>query len=229
MPIARLKVIALVVATTVVGNLVAHAEYSARIDAQADELPAPAELIDVFDRGVQKRFHDVLGFGMARIATDRKFVPDTEEEKAAVKAFKKAKVTVALFLVGRLALEPTPERDRFEAYDFFKRAIGNPLFVRVNTNSRPLPYRWELLRYAGEALTMFSRGKDSFESTVGEWNVRARPVRASDQECLRCHKEDYRVVYPPPGGATTELTGNKIQVGDPIGALFYLYLRSQSK
>ena len=225
----KLLAIASVVVITVMGDRVASTKNSLRITTHKDEAAAPAELIDVFDVSVQKRFHEVLGFGMARITPpERQFAPETAEEKAAVKAFKKANLTVAMFLVGRLVLAPKPEQKQFENYSFFKHAISSPRFVRVNTKPRRLPGRWDLWEPGNEALTMFDEGKDSYEGRVGEWSVRARPVR-SDETCLQCHQADHRVVFTQPTGASLSPTGHSIRVGDPVGAVFYLYLQPPEK
>jgi len=222
----KLSTIVLVVATMVMGDGVGRTEVSKTFSLDKDEAAGTAQLIDDFDETVQKRFHDVLGFGMARITPpDRSFIPETEEEKAAVKAFKKANLTVALLLVGRLVLAPKPELQQFEDYNlFFKRAINTVRFVKVNTKPRRLPSRYALWESGREAMTVFDRGKDSYEGTAGEWSIRARPVRAA-QECLNCHHDDYEVVYTQPRGAMMQPSGHKIQVGDPIGAMFYLYLQ----
>jgi hypothetical protein len=190
--------------------------------AKVDDPRVPADLVDVFDRSIQKRFHEVLGFGMARISIEHQFVPETAEEKAAVRSFKKANLKLALYLAGRLVLEPQPIQSDFNRTDYFKRALSNPRFVGPKTEVKELPNRFELWKPANEAMMSFSQGNELFESQIGTWQLRAHPVRASS-ECLQCHSVDRRVIYPPAGGSTMEPTGNIINVGDPIGALLYLY------
>jgi hypothetical protein len=182
-----------------------------------------AQMVDAFDRSVQKRFHNVLGFGMARIATDKFFVPETDEEKAAVKAFKEAKLNVALYLTSRLTLGPKPSQGQFES-PFFDRAIKKPLYVSSNSMRRELPSRFDLWDCAAESLYAFSQGKESYESIMGQWNVSGHPVRAT-AECVNCHfhTEDHRVLFLERGASRAALTGNKVQPGDPIGALLYVY------
>src|SRR5215211_5897327 len=68
--------------------------------------------LDALDRAVQKRFHNVIGFGMARIATEREFAPETAEEKDAVRDLKRAGYRVGLYLAGRGLLEPAPGAER---------------------------------------------------------------------------------------------------------------------
>src|SRR2546422_2615942 len=65
-----------------------------------DNMRAP-DVIDALDQVIQRRFHEVIGFGMTRIGSERKFSPNTDEEKAAVQNLKRAQYQVTLFLAGR--------------------------------------------------------------------------------------------------------------------------------
>ncbi|MBD0371876.1 MAG: hypothetical protein ICV60_13635 [Pyrinomonadaceae bacterium] len=181
------------------------------------------DAIDALDRAVQKRFHNVIGFGMARIATEKKFVPETEEEKQAVDALKKSGLRVGLYLAGRLVLEPKPTDAQWGQYGF-GRTVSRPLFFGSKTKPDEVPTQLALWEQTREALLAFMRGKDVYDFKVGEWSVRARPVRASDNSCLRCHSQDYRIVYLPKGISGYKVKGdNNLQVGDPVGVLLYAY------
>jgi hypothetical protein len=185
-----------------------------------------ADAIDTLDRAVQKRFHNVIGFGMARIATEKKFVPETEEEKAAVSSLKQAGLRVGLYLAGRLVLEPKPGESQWGQYGI-GRAISRPIFLGSQTKLEELPRRLDLWEQTQKAMTAFTQGKDSYEFTAGAWSVRARPVRASDQSCLRCHSQDQRLVYLAGGATGYENKGqNNLQIGDPVGVLIYAYSQS---
>ena len=190
------------------------------------EKPSPdTQLIDAFDRALQRRFHDVIGFGMARIETDKRFVPETAEEKAALASLQKAKLKVALYLAGRLVLDSKPVGSNHSM--FFRRAVGRALFISSSTNIRELPQPSDLWGESQKALAAFSAGSESYDFALDQWTFRARPVRASDQSCLKCHSEDYHIVFEASGGSTIKPTGNKLKVGDPLGVLLYAFSQSR--
>lgn len=204
------------------------ASHNTSIAAQKSptEQPPSEDPVECLDRVIQKRFHNIVGFGMARIVREKKFVPETKEEKAAVKSLEKAGLKVGLYLAGRRVLEPK-SNEHLSGADFFSRTISNPIFVSSKTGARELPERLALLEPTLKAFAAFSEGKETYEFTSANWNVRARPVRAGDQSCLRCHSEGYRVVGVGDHAGITENKGNVLQVGDPIGVLLYVYERSR--
>lgn len=227
--VVRLSVVMFVVGFFVLvhqGNYLTSYDTSIAAQKPLVELPPSEDIVDSLDHAIQKRFHNVIGFGMDRIAREKKFVPETEEEKAAVKSLKEAKLKVGLYLAGRLAIEPKPNEHIWGEHGF-PRTISHPIFVSSKTKAKELPERLELWEQTQKAFTAFSEGKEAYEFTVAQWDVKARPVRASDQSCLRCHTEDYRMVSVGDHASTTESKGNKLQVGDPLGVLLYAYERSR--
>lgn len=185
--------------------------------------------LDALDREVQKRFHDVIGFGMARIATERRFAPETKEERAAVRELKRAGYEVGLYLAGRSVLDDAPERPRQAKTGFGSgmtgQAFSGPIFVGPGVSRLPTAASlWDGTR---RALESFASGAGRHEFVAGRWQVEARPVRASSESCLRCHGTDYRQVYGVTEKgvrfSTTEPKGNALKVGDPLGVLVYAY------
>lgn len=203
----------------------------ARAPRQHATRPAPPQPhpLDALDREVQKRFHEVIGFGMARIATERRFRPESVEERAAVRELKRAGYEVGLYLAGRAILDDAPERPRQAKTRFGSgmtgQAFSGPIFVGPGV--RRLPTAASLWDGTRRALESFEAGAGRHEFVAGRWQVEARPVRASSESCLRCHATDYRQVY----GVTqtgvrfskTEPKGNALRVGDPLGVLIYAY------
>ena len=225
-----IKLLALTPIIIVIFIVQRDANFNVPVNAQklstAGQDSSRADAIDALDRAVQKRFHNVIGFGMARIATEKKFVPETEEEKTALNSLKKVKLRVGLYLAGRLVLEPKPSESQMGQYGI-GRAISHPIFLDSQTKLKELPQRLDLWEQTQKALAAFAQGRDWYEFTVGEWSVRARPVRASNQSCLQCHSQDYRIIYPFEGAIGYENKGkNNLQIGDPIGVLLYAYSQS---
>src|SRR6185503_17933893 len=78
------------------------------VRGETQQATPAGHFLDPFNRVVQKRFHDVIGFGMARVASERGFKPETPEEKEAVSDLKKGGYQVGLFLAGRNTLQDVP-------------------------------------------------------------------------------------------------------------------------
>lgn len=186
--------------------------------------------LDALDREVQRRFHEVIGFGMARIATERRFEPETAAERAAVRDLKRAGYKVGLYLAGRAVLEPSPEHlkraKRTFGSPFPSHGFSGPVFLSPSGINR-VPSAAALWGDTQLALRAFAGGAERYGFRAGRWQVEARPVRASGESCLRCHKTDYRTVY----GVTergvsfskVEPKGDALKVGDPLGVLLYVY------
>src|ERR1044072_5334388 len=89
--------------------------------------------LDALDRAVQKRFHNVIGFGMARIGTEKRVAPETEEEKGSVRGLKREGYSVGLYLAGRAILSDVPEANRYPKRTFGSspagQAFSGPVFL----------------------------------------------------------------------------------------------------
>lgn len=100
----------------------------------------------------------MIGFGIERIATEKKFVPRTKEEKAAVAPLRESDLKLGLYLAGRLVLEPKPTKTQWSKFGF-RRTISRPIFVGAKTKAEKLPDRLELWEQAQKALAAFERGE----------------------------------------------------------------------
>jgi hypothetical protein len=171
----------------------------------------------------------VIGFGMARIATERRFAPETKEERAAVRELKRAGYEVGLYLAGRAILDDAPEEWRRAkthfGNDLAGQAFSGPIFVGPGV--KRLPTAASLWDGTRRALESFEAGAQRHEFVAGRWQVEARPVRASQESCLRCHGTDYRRVYGVTQAGVSfhkfEPKGNALKLGDPLGVLVYAY------
>jgi hypothetical protein len=189
--------------------------------------------LDALDREVQKRFHNVIGFGMARIGTQRKFAPETEEEKGAVRELKREGYRVGLYLAGRAILGDVPEQDR-RAKLFFGastagQAFSGPIFL-ISSDMKGLPTAAAMWDETRRAMQSFATGAERYGFKSGEWEVEARPVRASEESCLKCHtaREHFAVVVVNEKGEKSvepERKEDPPKLGDPLGVLVYAYTK----
>ena len=200
--------------------------------AQAAPDPHP---LDAFDRAVQKKFHNVIGFGMARIATEKKFEPTTQEEKEAVGALKREGYRVALYLAGRAVLEEVPAEERALRTRFgdgmSARGMSGPIFVSPNGLRGQLPGAAALWDETRRAIGAFAAGGERYGFSAGGWEVEARPVRATGESCIECHSSRPRLIplAPANGGPapTPEPARDNPKVGDPLGVLLYAYRKAR--
>ncbi|HEX8285843.1 MAG TPA: hypothetical protein VF588_20975 [Pyrinomonadaceae bacterium] len=217
-----------------IASALAHVAPPRAVTRQQSRGESPAREphpLDALDRAVQKRFHNVIGFGMARIASERRFEPTTEEEQAAVAGLKREGYKVGLYLAGRGVLREVPVEDRVARNSFGGwpgRAIAGPIYVSSN-DSKNLPGAVPLWDETRRALREFAAGGERHGFTAGVWQVEARPVRASAEWCIECHRARASFeVKPMPGKdgapATAEAPREAdLKVGDPLGVLLYAY------
>lgn len=194
--------------------------------ASTDNTMAP-DVIEALDRVIQKRFHDVIGFGMTRVGSERNFSPNTVEEKAAVKNLKSAGYQVTLYLAGRNILQDVPERHRHNRRWFGSledHLIGGPVTVG-NQDLKRVPDARAIWEPTRDALRQFADGGTRYGFTENGWSVEARPVRALDESCLRCHGFDTKLTFEKDGGVrfSRAQERNGLRVGDPLGVMLYVY------
>jgi hypothetical protein len=190
--------------------------------------------LDALDREVQKRFHSVIGFGMARIATQRKFAPETEEEKGAVRELNREGYKVGLYLAGRAILDDTPEGGRYSKLFFDGSPAGQgfsgPIFLS-SASMKELPTAAALWDETRRALQSFAAGEERYGFKSGEWDVETRPVRASKESCLKCHtaRVEFKVVINEKGDKVvkSETREGPPKLGDPLGVLVYAYRKNR--
>lgn len=186
--------------------------------------------LEALDREIQKRFHDVIGFGMARIATERRFEPETKAERDAVRGLGRAGYKVCLYLAGRGVMETLPARLKRAKTTFGDGMTGEPFSGPIFVSSPSImrvPSAAALWAGTQNAMSSFERGSNRYGFVAGKWQVEARPVRASEESCLRCHRTDYKYTYSVTDKGVpfynTEPKGNVLKLGDTLGVLLYLY------
>ena len=163
--------------------------------------------IVAFDQCIQERFKDVdEGFGYRRIArigeTPHRFNAENASELSAVRELQRARMRVMLYLAGRRVLGPKPEASAGPAV--FSRIIKGPALVTPTDAGASTPAPGDLWDASRSAMLAFAN-TDLYEFTSGDWKFVARPVRATDTMCLKCH------------------AGSSLRVGDPLGVVMYGY------
>jgi hypothetical protein len=187
------------------------------------------QVVDPLDRVVQKRFHDVIGFGMARIGSERWFLPETREEKDAVKTLNSGGYQVSLYLVGRAILQEVTEKYRVSKAQFGSNdhLMSGPMFVG-SRRLKGLPDGRTMWEPSREALRQFAAGSERYSFDASGWRVAARPVRASSESCLKCHGFDTKLTFQKDGSMMIgpEQRRNELHEGDPLGVLLYVYRKA---
>lgn len=181
-----------------------------------------SSLIDRFDKAIQQRFLTEPDFGMRRIQPVNphleNFSPINDEERASVADFEKDDWKVSLYLFGRRA---TPKVENEEKDFTINYRLNQPLPVTKELEQKSLPKAEKLLKEIKKAFIEFqtpnSSRENEYEFSIGKWSYVAKPVRAVNQSCLRCHT-DYII--------TEKLDDNKYKfrkrrVGDANGVIVY--------
>jgi hypothetical protein len=193
-------------------------------------------VVDGFDRSIQRRFLTEPSFGMARLGSGGprtgpapkhfdSFRPHTEEEYASVAAFEKDGWDVGIYLFGR-RVTPRTNTKKENDYDIRYR-LFNPLPVTKGLKRSSFRKQKKLAEEVKRAFLEFqdtdSPNANEMRFDDGEWSYIARPVRASSQSCLQCHR-DYVITDKIAEG---KFTARPRKVGDVNGVLFYA-LRKRS-
>lgn len=182
-----------------------------------------ADLISNLDECIQKRFLDVdQGFGFRRIIrsgdTPHRFKPENAKELSIVGYLSKVKLDVILYLGGRSLLEP--RTDATDVNYSTARLIKGPVFITDNNQpSAGSPTALELLAHGQKAMRSF-QNSDTYDFMIREWRIIARPVRASDASCLKCHHSAEVGIIPE---VKSGEESRKLKIGDPLGILLYAY------
>ena len=165
------------------------------------------------NRSSQDRFKVVDNtFGLRRIIvigdTPHRFRPENVTELAAVREIEEARLRVAMYLAGRRVLDREPDLTTKEPLGLNRRIIFGPIAVTSPESLDGLPQAFDLIDESRAAFrTLITRERHDFE--LATWKFTARPVRATTEQCLTCHR------------------GRSL--GDPLGVVLYAYRREESR
>lgn len=191
--------------------------------------------IDRFDTAVQKRFLTEPSFGMARMtpttpqplesAHVRSFHPKDGVESLLVDEFTRDGWRVGLYLFGRSARPKEKKDNPMDSFDIRYR-INQPVPVTLGLHAKELPGAKKLIDDVKNAFLKFQGETDTVGSEVrfekGDWTFVAKPVRAVNDSCIRCHT-DYVITEKLDDG---KFKFRKRAVGDVNGIIVYGYSRN---
>lgn len=202
-------------------------------DKEKSNLKPAESLIDSFDASIQNRFLSEPYFGIRRIAPNyptnphlEYFSAETDAEKQSLADFEKEGWKVFLYLFGRQA-KPRVVDGKEQKKFIINYRINQPVSITKGLEKEDLPKGEKLLKDVKEAFLAFqapnSANKNNYEFRVGKWSYVARPVRAANESCIKCHT-DYVI--------TEKLKDNqfkfrKRQIGDANGVLVYGFTKDE--
>lgn len=192
-----------------------------------ENLKPENSLIERFDGAIQQRFLTEPSFGIRRIQPINPpgphleyFSPINEVEKQSVTDFDKEGWKVSLYLFGRRANPRIIDGKESKKFQINYR-LNEPLPITPELQRKDLPRAKELIKEVKAAFIEFqtpnSPKENNYEFSIGDWSYVAKPVRAVNQSCLKCHT-DYVI---------TEKIGDhrykfrKRAVGDANGVIVY--------
>jgi hypothetical protein len=224
------RIVCLVVLSALVGTAFLHADSSASRaggdeDREANEAYYEC-LIAELHAVVQERFKEIdKGFGYRRLVTigdsPHNFTPENEREAQAVEALKKSSLEVTLYLSGRSVLGAKPEGSLWK--NFAKNLIKGPLAIAGGRKDEEAFDRAELWQQSRRAMLTFKKA-NQYSFSIGQWKFSARPVRAADQSCLKCHTGSNRN-YLDALRQGKDGKAESLALGDPLGVILYGYRR----
>ena len=168
------------------------------------------------DAAIQKRFEKVDGrFGYTRLLLRNGahgFAPENDEEISSLRELQDANLRVALYLASR-SLVATRDENRVGA----SHRIKGPLLITRGPFDATPPAA-SMRAEARRAFALFERTEQQHDFELGGWMVVARPVRALNDTCLKCHRST--------GGNWPSGEPSDLRVGDALGVVFYAYQES---
>lgn len=245
------------IALILLGNEINHHSISqAQTQPPTKQSPVP-HIVDCndsplndLDKFIQRRFQERdVSFGISRVLPSTyhqrenarfaavHFAPRNDEELLTTNALRDEGWKVGLFLVGRGILDKKPKKELWDDPNneyYARKPINNPILITPQTKVEELPPAYELWDESQKAMKSFSRDKEQYTFTAGQWQMLARPIRATQQACLQCHQgntspnvygrlrliSDERLTAKK---AEESSPVNPLKIGDPLGVALYVY------
>jgi hypothetical protein len=189
--------------------------------------------LEKFDSIVQSRFLTEPFFGARRIQPpyptnphlSESFYTKTQDEEKFIFKFDEQNWKVSIHLFGRI-VQPILVEDSKPTKFSINYRLPPPIRVTKNLNKKSLPKSETLLKDAKKAFIEFQtqdiNSEINYEFEKNGWNYYAKPVRAVNESCIKCHT-DYVVLDKKDN---KNYTFRKRQVGDVNGILVYGFKKS---
>jgi hypothetical protein len=196
-----------------------------RSDISAVQLPTGVArelaVISSLNDCIQSRFRDVdERFGFRRIITPgqtpHRFTPENAKELDVVRGLESSGLQVILYLTGRHVLRAKPPAADLPG-DMPWGVIKGPVLITTAGSATGAPKPMDLWDESARAMRAFET-RDAYDFVQAGWNFAARPVRASEELCLRCHRGPGRASFAPSADEKSAL-----KIGDAIGVVLYGY------
>lgn len=179
-------------------------------------VPGAAGSIEPLDYCIQRRLHDLEGFGISRLMDVPqhmyRFRPETSDESSAVAKLRWSGRAVAIYLGGLGLLDPGPNPDK----EPLGRRTFSPAIEVTGTGTIAAPPA-SILRALGRKALAASSAGEPVAGTVGRWRIDVRPVRADRQACIDCHASRDPQLPPLPAVPGGRVLG----IGDALGVVVY--------
>ena len=149
---------------------------------------------------------------MGRILPNRyhgiaQFQPESAAEQQVVSELQRKGYQVALFLAGRHVLD-TPSGSFVSP----RYGLQGPAYMANVDKTAALPNRDDLLAESRRAM----QSPTGYDVRQGDWTLAIRPLRASNENCVRCHTSGF--------GTLNQATPAP-HLGDALGVVLYVYRR----
>lgn len=192
------------------------------------------QLVEKFDAAIQRRFLTEPNFGIRRMQPIQPeplqsihvggFSPINEDERSTITGFVNDGWKVGLYLYGRQA---TPDGDKENPLEKFKISyrINRPVSVVWESPKDRLPNSKKLINEVKAAFLKFQADVTvvDYRFAKDDWSYVAKPVRAVNESCIRCHT-DYVVTDKLENG---QYKFRKRAVGDVNGVIVYGFSREK--
>ena len=153
----------------------------------------------------------------------RDFTPENNAEAAVITRMESVHLQTGLYVFGRAVLNADPLTPSFRALKgpaAVTAVTPRPSWYPTGTNPAAtgdaLPDWKTIYPLAKRAMKSFADGGSGFETSIGRWQIAARPVFASEEKCVACHNSALGRMYS--GFA-------QISLNQAVGGVIYAFRR----
>lgn len=198
-------------------GIIGFVTFQKSVNAEAiSTIPKPdLKEVEKFNSLILERFLTEPQFGGRRIITSdihlQSFAPKNDAEKSSVNYFEQKGWKMGIYLFGK----------RYYYGSYF--ITNKPISVTKQTETDDLPNGELILSDVAKAFYDFQEDEKSndrkIEFTSDDWWYFAKPVRAVNESCVKCHQDTVQIREK----GTNKYTLRPRQIGDVNGVLVYAF------